>query len=1377
MSHSPPPTSVVAQRREPLLEGTQPPTVVAKAPVHAGSAKVVRFADEQNSCEQQEIPRVPVQPPNSVVARREELNDMLENASSSKPQGQEEIQKPNRQDGDKMNVFLFKKENFKVAAAVGLNPATLASHPVVVDTGAGPNCVRLGALPPHAVKKIRRRDGCNVVDANGKPLAIAGTITMYVRIGRCQVKAEFLVCNFLQVPFLIGTDYIRQHVRAILPMDGKIVMKDDSEVEILSRVGNEDLSKVDLTPLKLDSRVRRPNAIRAYKSISLPPLSQTWVRVVTRFPGGVTIEPNSSLAEHGIVVANGVADVQPGVPFSILVANLRNKTILVKKKTLLARAREHPTWIQRTAIPLELLLTGEVGTDTCENTETGTTANPEKQLEDQIGNVDLSKFPTGLHDKARAILAKHQSMWNGKLGTIETTEHRMELLPEHAPVWQAPYRMGHKEREFESAEIGKMLKDGIIRPSKSDWASPVVLAPKGDGSLRFCIDYRAVNEATRRDSYPIPRMDDCIDTLGEARYFSTLDANSGYWQIPMRKKDIPITAFTSHEGLYEFVRMPFGLKNAPATFQRALDMILSGYNWKTCLVYIDDVIIYSRTGEDHLRDVDSVLQVLKQAGVSLKFDKCRFFTDSVRYLGHIIRPGTLEVDDSHVRALKLAKPPKTTSELRSFLGFTNVYRRFINNYTETARPLFKLLQGNPKKHKPIPPLDDSQMKSFQKLIEQVTSPPVLALPQPGLRYSLDTDACDYQIGCALFQIHEDGTRRPIGFWSRLMLPREQNYMVTEKECLAVIYGIITCRHYLLGVEFDLNTDHSSLRWLMTINDPSGRLMRWRIRLSEFQFKIHHKKGYLNTQADTVSRLASDGHTSGIEDFEIPTYSSVLAADSAGIPDQISVTEILREQSRDDFCNAIRSRLERGEGSVSNFKLNSANGVLERILPTHTVTVIPKNLQARLLKLEHEPVIGSHCGGKRMYESMRRYYYWPRMALDCYETVEVCAPCAQERVTLQKSARNLKPFPATAPLEDVAMDMLGPLLKTPRGNRFILVIVDRFTKLTVTVPMKDTRSFDIAKAFVNHWVFVYGPPRTILTDNAGNFRSKWIQEVHRRLGIKSKSTTTYHPQSNGQTERFNKTLLSALRKYVSDHPYDWDLYTHALTYAYNTHVNTVTGLCPFDLVLSRTPLPVGMETEPTGALLSHRQARMQWMAKLGIAIASSRKRFQTAQARTKRNFDSRRRGRYKRIEAGNFVYLRKEKSSSAIGERHKLAKLADGPYEVVQVKPNTVVLQRDNEREEVNIDRVEVTRTPTSHRQFADASTHQGVRDGDEDYIMDKLVEHHVNEDGSMEFKVKWVGSDEHTWEPVAHLPYSAIARYCTRKKIPLPVNMGEARNG
>ena len=385
-------------------------------------------------------------------------------------------------------------------------------------------------------------------------------------------------------------------------------------------------------------------------------------------------------------------------------------------------------------------------------------------------------------------------------------EHRIDLKPDAKPHKAQPRRSGLKERELLDFEIQKQRKAGIIEPTVSEWAAPVLFVPKKDGKLRFCIDYRKLNEVTVKDSYPIPRMDDCLDSLGEASVFTGLDAYSGYWQMNVAKGDRPKTAFTCHAGTYQCVRMPFGLTNAPATFQRGLDMVLSKYKWKTCLVYLDDVIIFSKSVEDHITHVDEVLTCLREAGITLKISKCTFFSDKINYLGHVIRPGRLEVDQANTQSLRDARPPTTKTQLRSFLGLVNVYRRFIENFTKVAAPLNKLLKkGAPDKFE----LDEEQILAFRSLIDSVLSPTVLALPVPGLPYSIDTDACDYGVGCALFQTHPDVERKPIRFWSRTLDEAEQGYAIPERECLAVMFALKTLRPYILYEKFVLHTDQES----------------------------------------------------------------------------------------------------------------------------------------------------------------------------------------------------------------------------------------------------------------------------------------------------------------------------------------------------------------------------------------------------------------------------------------------------------------------------------------------------------------------------------------------------------------------------------------
>ena len=608
------------------------------------------------------------------------------------------------------------------------------------------------------------------------------------------------------------------------------------------------------------------NKIRLARRVIIAPHSECHVPVTVPMSGDILLNPKPELFQrYHVSIAHGIIRAKPNVFVVIRLANLSSKPRVLLKNQVLGFADQAPSTVLE--ISFDDGKTPSVFHPNDKPTEastTGTENNPPT-----IDDIDLNHLPTDIQEKARKLLSKYDHMWNGKLGKISVTEHRIKLKDDAQPVHLQPYRAGPKAREFEQTEVRRMMEDGVIEHAQSEWASPVVIVAKKDGSLRFCIDYRKLNDLTVKDSYPLPRIDECLDTLGHAKVFSTLDANSGYWQIPVANKDNPKTAFTCHAGCFQFCRMPFGLCNAPATFQRTLDIILSRYRWQSCLVYLDDIIIFSPDYESHLEHVDRVLSALQSAGVSLKLRKCNFFADSVDYLGHVITPGKLHVSTTNTDAVRGFKAPRTQTELKSFLGLCNVYRRFVPNFARTAAPLQQFLcKGQPYE---LPEFNEDQYHAFNLLKQAISEPPVLRLPQSNLPYSLDTDACQHQIGCALMQTHPDGMRYPIGFWSRSLSPAERNYSVSEKECLAVIWAIQLLRPYLERTHFEVYTDHQPLRWLLSLTDVNGRLARWRLLLQEFDFIVKYKKGIKNTIADAISRLPTYGESQVAPDTDLPCF--------------------------------------------------------------------------------------------------------------------------------------------------------------------------------------------------------------------------------------------------------------------------------------------------------------------------------------------------------------------------------------------------------------------------------------------------------------------------------------------------------------------------
>ena len=322
---------------------------------------------------------------------------------------------------------------------------------------------------------------------------------------------------------------------------------------------------------------------------------------------------------------------------------------------------------------------------------------------------------------------------------------------------------------------------------------------------RFCVNYRRLNNITTKDAYPLSRMEDCLDLIGDAKVFTSLDCAAGYWQVPLRRADGEKTASTTHAGVYYWLSMPFGLTNPPATFRRALEIILSGLMWQHCLVYLNDVIILSASADQHVKDVDVVSTRLREAGVTLHLEKCTWFSDEVEYLGHIVRPGQLHVHNENVDALKRASSPTTKTQLKSVLGMCNVYRRFVKDFAKRAKPLNAMTRAEVPPDLPKP--TDAALAAFDDLHQALLAPSILALPKDGGQIIVDVDACADQLGCTLLQEQPDGTRIPVGYWSRGLSPADEHYSTTERECLCVVWSVLKLVHFLYGHRFLIRTDH------------------------------------------------------------------------------------------------------------------------------------------------------------------------------------------------------------------------------------------------------------------------------------------------------------------------------------------------------------------------------------------------------------------------------------------------------------------------------------------------------------------------------------------------------------------------------------------
>ena len=397
-----------------------------------------------------------------------------------------------------------------------------------------------------------------------------------------------------------------------------------------------------------------------------------------------------------------------------------------------------------------------------------------------------------------------------------------------------------------------MLSSSVIRPSNSPWASPVVMVKKKDGSLRFCVDFRQLNVATVKDAHPIPRIDNLFDALHGARWFSTLDLKSGYWEVPIQERDKEKTAFRTRSGqLFEFNQVPFGLCNAPATFSRLMDRVLADLHWETCLFYLYDIIVFAATWEEHLARLPQVFERLRHEKLKLGADKCTFSAREVSYLGHRVTEEGLLPDPSLLAAIREISPPQNATEVRSFLGFAGYYRRYVKNFADIARPLHALTRKDAVFH-----WSSDCQEAFDRLKTLLTTSPITAFPDFSLPFRLYTDASTAGLGAILAQVRE-GKEHIICCASRSLNQAEKAYPATKLECLAIVWAVAKFRPYLMSIQFGVYTDHYALQWLKTMRTGSALLQRWSAALEEYDFTVKHRPGKSQTHVDGLSRLPVD----------------------------------------------------------------------------------------------------------------------------------------------------------------------------------------------------------------------------------------------------------------------------------------------------------------------------------------------------------------------------------------------------------------------------------------------------------------------------------------------------------------------------------------
>lgn len=799
-------------------------------------------------------------------------------------------------------------------------------------------------------------------------------------------------------------------------------------------------------------------------------------------------------------------------------------------------------------------------------------------VDDYLQNeVDYSAFSSNerLQQRLRELLWNKREIFKG-LGKIKGVRHKIELKEGVKPICQPLRRRSPKEESVEREAMQKLLQMEVLEHAVSPWAANNVFVRKKDGGIRVTSDFRALNDATVTDTYPMEDVRNVLNWLAGKNVFSTFDLKDGFFQVELEEESKPLTAIRTVLGLLQYRRLPQGMKNSPGTFQRIVNVILGAMKGTDVMAFMDDVSLGTAGEEEHLDKLEALLDKLYASGARLKLSKCKFGSRSVEVLGHRVDKDGLHPSAGHVESIKSLVEPASGDELMRFLGLVNYFSDFVDHFAETAKPLYEALKGTgfSKKRRHGQRLvfkdwdsrwGEAQKDSWKQLKDALSDPEMLTAPLRGAPKRVMTDASSYGLGGVLLQQGVNGNWSPVSFTSRLLKKAEMNYTPTEKECLAVVHALHKWRHYLHGESFTAVTDHLSLKWLLSLNDPRDRLARGVVEIMDHDFTIEHRGGKELVVPDTLSRDAvpkplcqrcycpmNDRRIEdALESAEAECISRILESqlddqsplrEADGADSVLAVVNAFAPgPSRAEFLTAQETEfgdLKRYVKSLRGGAIDD-NGLMCVARAGHLPIVVPKSLQKSVLAHVHGSKLHGHYKVDRTLSKLRGKYWWKTMVEDTVSFIRNCVVCA---ATDDVAPRRQAPMEARHPtrrFQTVAIDVQTITPRAKSGNKKVLAMIDVFTRFARAVGIKDEKADIIADALLKEWISLFGPMEVLQSDGGTNIMGKIVEHLTNELGVGRTQTYPLHPQANGTVERWNRTLARDLACFVATGEDDWD----------------------------------------------------------------------------------------------------------------------------------------------------------------------------------------------------------------------------------------------